>query len=177
MATTNTASPSRFTNRPRFTNVPPVTGDPSLFASVCAALGGQERLIALIKAFVKARYAKTGWRLVKDITSRDTKHAASAPNTPATEMLDVPFTSLTSQLAAIVARKTEGSESPIKMSKDESLSVIAVLRDDEAALKAAGIKIWNDMNTAQGYVTMGLSALPAGEIPQLAFEQAEELEF
>lgn len=163
-----------FRNPPRFTTIIPVPANPTLYAQVVDVIGGAQKLPAFIKAFVKARFDATGWRTVKDITSRDTKHAASTPNTPATEMLDEPFQSLTAQLAAIVEDRSKGA---IKLTREDTLSVLAVLRDDEAALTEAGIKLWNAVNENLNYVTLGCSALPPGQIPEAARVQAAKLEF
>lgn len=168
--------PRRF-NAPRFVNIVGVAPNLALFAAVTAAIGGPEKLCSFIKAFVKMRYERTGWRTVKDVTSKDTKHASGKPNTPATEMLDTPFDSMTATLAAIVEERTKASENPIKLTRDDSLSVLAVLRDDPKTLEAQGIKLWNSVNDNIGYITLGCSALPPGQIPESAFKQAAEIEF
>lgn len=168
------AAPSRPFNRPRFTTVVPVPANAELASKVYEALGGKAKLAAFIKAFTAKRFAVTGWRTIKDITSRDTKHAAAMPNTPATDPLDEPFQSLTANLAAIVEARTDGA---LKLTRDESLSVIADLKADAELLQSAGIKLWDDINANLGYVTLGCSALPPGQIPEAARQQAMELEF
>lgn len=169
-----TASPRRFQNRPRVRGVQPVSPNATLLATVTAAIGGKERLLNFLKVFTKTRFDRTGWRSIKDIASRDTKHAAAKAGEPATQPLDKPFESLTATLAAIVEKATNGET---KMTRDESLSVIAALADDAATLDAAGIRIWDAYNENLEYSTLGMAALPSGQIPAGARDQADELDF
>lgn len=168
------ARPVRSFNRPRFMgniSIPPNT---AMFEKVVAALGGPDRLIAFIKAFVQDRFDNTGWRSIKDVTSRDSKHAPAQRNVPSTEFLETPFESLTATLAAEVEAKS-GEE--IKLTRDESLGVLAALAADEKLIAESGVKIWAQLNEALGYITLGLSALPSGQIPDSAREQAARLKY
>ena len=176
---TQSASPARpsFRNAPRFVNIPPFPANAALYASVVALLGGpaagRDRLIAFARAFVKRRYEVTGWRLIRDISSRDTKHAAARPNTPATENLDVPFPSFTVTLAAKVE---EISKNEIKMTRNDSLGVMAQLREELKSISEPGLKIWDHYNTTFGYQTLGMSAASDGAIPDDAREHAASFE-
>jgi hypothetical protein len=177
MATTqNTPRGSRQPfNAPRFVTVVPITGSAELLATVLAAIGGLDKLFAFCKAFTLARFEATGWRSIKDISSRDTKHAAARPNEPATELLDVPFESMTATLAAIVEDRTKGQT---KLTREQTLSAMkAVLDTEKEALEAAGIRLWDAYNENLQYSTLGMAALPSGQIPAGAREQAKAIKF
>lgn len=170
-------------NRPRWNGadpspyIPTVQPNHDLLREILAILDpnpveAAKRAVAFMKRFAEKRFSVTGWRRIADISSKDTKVAAEVPGERATKLLDKPFHALTTTLAAKIEELSNGE---VRMDREQTLSVIAALAEDQALLDEAGVRIWNAWNANLQYPTLGLSALERGQIPPGAREQAMDI--